>query len=154
MSPRPDPRPDPRGLARRFAEEDSGAAILEFAVALPILVALFFGCFELGRALLIRQAMEGAVRGGARYLARVPDPTCQPACSPGADHAVRMTADRIVENTGLRPEAVSVAPLPAPPPGTVAMQASVAFEVAFLAGGALGRTWTLTARHQEQRVGQ
>ena len=147
------PRPDPRGPVRRFAADESGAAILEFAVALPILVALFFGCFELGRALLVRQAMEGAVRGGARYLARVPDPTCAPACSPGAAHAVRMTTDRIVENTGLASAAVSVAPDPAPP-GTVAMSAAVAFRVDFLAPGTLGTTWTLTARHQEQRVAE
>jgi len=147
------PRPDPRGPVRRFAADESGAAILEFAVALPILVALFFGCFELGRALLVRQAMEGAVRGGARYLARVPDPTCAPACSPGAAHAVRMTTDRIVENTGLASAAVSVAPDPAPP-GTVAMSAAVAFRVDFLVPGTLGTTWTLTARHQEQRVAE
>ena len=147
------PRPDPRGPVRRFAADESGAAILEFTVALPILVALFFGCFELGRALLVRQAMEGAVRGGARYLARVPDPTCAPACSPGAAHAVRMTTDRIVENTGLASAAVSVAPDPAPP-GTVAMSAAVAFRVDFLAPGTLGTTWTLTARHQEQRVAE
>jgi len=147
------PRPDPRGPVRRFAADESGAAILEFAVALPILVALFFGCFELGRALLVRQAMEGAVRGGARYLARVPDPTCAPACSPGAAHAVRMTTDRILENTGLASAAVSVAPDPAPP-GTVAMSAAVAFRVDFLSRGTLGSTWTLTARHQEQRVAE
>lgn len=143
-------------LARRLRalrDGDSGAAILEFALLLPILVVLVYGCFEVGRALLVRQALEGAVRAGARILARVPDPVCNPACAPGAARAVRITEGQIRDNTGLPSDAVTVAPQPDPPAGTVAMQASVAFDVMF-PGPVPFKRWTLKARHQEPHVGE
>ncbi|MCJ2082590.1 TadE/TadG family type IV pilus assembly protein [Methylobacterium sp. J-090] len=143
-------------LARRLRalrDEDSGAAILEFALLLPILVVLVYGCFEVGRALLVRQAMEGAVRAGARILAQVPDAACEAGCPPGAARAVRITESQILANTGLPPGAVTAEPQPDPPAGTVAMQASVAFDVMF-PGPVPLRRWTLKARHQEPHVGQ
>ncbi len=57
---------------------EDGAAILEFVLVLPIMLALLGGAFELGRILLVDAALEAGVRGGARYLARVPDPSCNP----------------------------------------------------------------------------
>ncbi len=57
---------------------EDGAAILEFVLVLPILLALVGGAFELGRILLVDAALEAGVRGGARYLARVADPSCNP----------------------------------------------------------------------------
>lgn len=139
---------------RAFAADETGTAILEFALALPILIALVFAGFELGRALLIQGALEAAVRGGARFLARAPDPTCRPTCSPGAAHAVALTRGEILANTGLGPDAVAVRPLPEPPPGTVVMSAEAAFRVAFLSRATGRAVWTLAARHQEQRVAE
>lgn len=147
----------PKGFAatlRTARDDESGAAIIEFALLLPILILLVFGCFELGRALLVRQAMEGAVRAGARSLARVPDPTCRPGCSLGAARAVRLTIDQILANTGLPPSAVSVDPAADAPYGTVVMEASVAFDVAFLDSATFRKRWDLSVRHQEQRVGE
>ena len=138
---------------RTLRDDESGAAILEFALLLPILVTLVYGCFEVGRALLVRQAMEGAVRAGARILARVPDPVCDPACTPGAARAVRITQSQIQDNTALLPEAVTVAPQPDPPIGTVAMQASVAFDVLF-PGPVSFKRWTLRTRHQEAHLAE
>lgn len=149
----PRPREPLARCLRALRDEESGAAILEFALLLPILVTLVYGCFEVGRALLVRQAMEGAVRAGARVLAQVPDPVCDPACAPGAARAVRITQGQIRDNTGLAPEAVTVAPQPDPPVGTVAMQASVAFDVLF-PGPVPFKRWTLEARHQEPHVGE
>lgn len=148
------PRREP--LARRLRalrDEDSGAAILEFALLLPILVTLVYGCFEIGRALLVRQALEGAVRAGARSLAQVSDPVCDTACTPGAARAVRITRGQILDNTGLPPDAVTVAPQPDAPPGTVAMQASIVFDV-LLPGPVPLKRWTLRARHQEPHIGE
>lgn len=141
-----------RHRASDFVQDESGAAILEFALVLPILVALVFGCFEIGRALLVQQAMEQAVRAGARYLARVPDPDCVPNCSEVVRHAIRMTTEQIVENTRSAASAVRVVPLAEPPPGTVVLTASMPFEVDFLGKAGVRTSWTLTARHQEQRV--
>ena len=147
----------PNGLGatlRAARDDESGAAIIEFALLLPILILLVFGCFELGRALLVRQAMEGAVRAGARSLARVPDPSCRPGCSLGAARAVRLTVDQILANTGLPPGAVSAEPAADAPYGTVVMEASVAFDVSFLDTATFRKRWDLNVRHQEQRVGE
>nr|WP_254803826.1 TadE/TadG family type IV pilus assembly protein [Methylobacterium sp.]USU34600.1 pilus assembly protein [Methylobacterium sp.] len=149
----PRPRESFARHLRALREEDSGAAILEFALLLPILVVLVYGCFEVGRVLLVRQAMEGAVRAGGRILARVPDPVCDTACAPGAARAVRITQGQIRDNTGLSSEAVTVSPQSDPPLGTVAMQASVAFDVMF-PGPVPFKRWTLKARHQEPYIGQ
>lgn len=50
-----------------------GAAMLEFAIVLPLLMILFFGIVELGRALYQQNTLYKAVNTGARYLARVND---------------------------------------------------------------------------------
>ncbi|MFD0934180.1 TadE/TadG family type IV pilus assembly protein, partial [Methylobacterium trifolii] len=71
------------GTLRALARCREGAAILEFALVLPILLLLVGACFEIGRALLIYQSMTEAVRSGARTLARLPDPTCRDGCAPG-----------------------------------------------------------------------
>ncbi len=136
----------------KFQASHEGAAILEFAIVLPVAIALLAGAVELGRALYTYLAVEQAVRGGARYLARVPDPTCVPACSWGAARAVRLAHGQIVSNTGVAAELVKVAPLAEPPMDTVVMRADV--EMAFSLFGAIGvpNSWTLTVSHQEQRI--
>ena len=139
-------------LAIRLAHDTAGAAILEFALVLPILLALVAGCFELGRALLVQQAMSEAVRGGARYLAQVPDPGCRPACSPGAARAIAATRAQIVENARVSPASLQVVPLADAAPGRVGLRAEVALGVDLLGMVGLARVITLRATHQEARV--
>ncbi|MCJ2039286.1 pilus assembly protein [Methylobacterium sp. J-059] len=133
---------------------EEGAAILEFALVLPLLLALLAGGFELGRALLVQSAITEAVRGGTRYLARVPDPTCRSVCSAGAAHAVALATDQIVDNTRLALSQVRVYPLPDPPSGTVMMMAEVVLSVDMLSWVGLSPTMRLTAIHQEARVAE
>lgn len=47
-----------------------GAAMVEFAMVLPILIMLLFGITELGRALYQQSNLYKAVTSGARYMAR------------------------------------------------------------------------------------
>ena len=130
----------------------AGAAILEFALVLPILLALVAGCFEIGRALLVYQAMGEAARGGARYLARVPDPTCRPACSPEAARSIEMTRTQIADNTRVARSTISVSTLANPPDGMVAIRAEVALGADLLAMVGLERLLTLRITHFEARV--
>ncbi|MCW6511948.1 TadE/TadG family type IV pilus assembly protein [Lichenifustis flavocetrariae] len=139
---------------RNLADCQEGAAILEFVLVLPILLALLGAAFELGRALLFREAMIEAVRGGARTLARVPDPTCLNICTPGAARAVAMTRNAIVENTGLLPAAISVAAQWEPGSPTVTMQARLTLDSDMLRFVGLGPLLTLSAVHQEQRIAE
>lgn len=136
------------GLAR----SETGAAIIEFALILPLLLVLIGGCFEFGRAMLVYQSMTEALRGGARYLARVPDPTCRPACAFGAMRAVEMTRRGILENARLPPRSVRVAPRGDPPLGTVVMEAEIVLATDLLALLRLDRVLTLRAAHQEARI--
>lgn len=53
-------------LARRLAIGTSGAAIIEFAVTLPVLVLMLFGTFEFGRLLWIQNALHYSVQQAAR----------------------------------------------------------------------------------------
>ena len=147
-------RPDRPTGARpaAFLRCESGAAILEFAIALPILFALVAGCFEFGRTLLVRQAMVEAVRGGSRYLARVPDPSCNVACSAGALRAIAMTRDQIARNSRLPPEAVDVTSRWMASTGTVQVTATVRIKVDLLGFLGLAPDLRLEVEHQEAWV--
>ena len=131
---------------------EDGAAILEFAIALPILLVLVAGCFEFGRTLLVRQTMVEAVRGGARYLARVPDPSCHVGCSAGALRAIAMTRDQIASNSRLPPGSVDVTSQWTASTGTVQITAAVRMKVDLLGLVGLAPDLRLQVAYQEAWV--
>lgn len=49
---------------------ERGVAMVEFAIILPLLLIIFLGVAELGRALLFSQRLTQSVEAGARYVAR------------------------------------------------------------------------------------
>lgn len=51
------------------AREERGQSLVEFAIALPILLAIVIGIFEFGMAWNQRQVVTNAAREGARVLA-------------------------------------------------------------------------------------
>lgn len=57
------------GLALRIAAGDSGAALLEFAIVVPILLMVLIGIVWLGRAYNVYSTITRAAREGARYAA-------------------------------------------------------------------------------------
>jgi Flp pilus assembly protein TadG len=95
-------------------DSDGGAAAVELALILPILILLLFGIFEFGRAYNTQISLSGAAREGARVMAITNDagtatnatiaaaPSVNPApsvginpspCSAGA--TVTVTATRV-----------------------------------------------------------
>ncbi len=54
--------------ARRYLARQEGAAAVEFALVLAVLVPLLFGTFELGRALHTRNALDYLADRAARSL--------------------------------------------------------------------------------------
>lgn len=62
-------------IARRFAACRSGVAMIEFAIAMPVLFIIFAGGWEMARGLWLYEALNKSVRDASRYLARVEDPT-------------------------------------------------------------------------------
>ncbi len=59
-------------LLSRFMRDDRGAQLLELALVLPVGIALIFGSFEIGRALVYHHNVDTALRSAARYMARLP----------------------------------------------------------------------------------
>ena len=56
-----------RALRRRL--RDRGAATVEFALVLPLLLLLVVGIIQFGRAFSMQIQLSGAANAGARYLA-------------------------------------------------------------------------------------
>ena len=128
-----------RRLARSAAR-DRGAAAVEFALLLPVLLLLVFGIIDFGRALNAQITLTQAAREGARIAAL------------GESNVVSGTQ---AAATGLSPVAVTVTSCPAGA-GTgvnAVVKASYSFSfvtpvsaIATLFGSSFGSTLTLTAQ--------
>jgi len=127
-----------RRLARSAAR-DRGAAAVELALLLPVLLLLVFGIIDFGRALNAQITLTQAAREGARIAAL------------GESNVVSGTQ---AAATGLSPVAVTVTSCPAGA-GTgvnAVVKASYSFSfvtplsaIAGILGSSLGSTMTLTA---------
>ena len=69
---------------RAFRKDESGAALVEFALMLPVMLLIFAVIIEGGRMMWSYQAAISGVRDAARYLARVAP---QDICSAGGSVA-------------------------------------------------------------------
>lgn len=58
----------PRRL-RRWCADERGAAMVEFAIVVPILLVLVMGIIDFGRMLAVAASLSSAVREGARQAA-------------------------------------------------------------------------------------
>jgi Flp pilus assembly protein TadG len=61
-----------RTLAARLRREDAASQIVEFAVALPLLVVFVVGIFDFSGAFTLKQKLTNAAREGARAAAAGP----------------------------------------------------------------------------------
>ncbi|MGM0633442.1 MAG: TadE/TadG family type IV pilus assembly protein [Pseudomonadota bacterium] len=87
-----------------------GAALVEFAIILPMLLILVFGFTELGRALYQKNQLTKEVQIGARYVARYPD-AVETDCSTGDEWATAETwaKNQVAETlAGLDPDDVTI----------------------------------------------
>lgn len=57
---------------RRFGRDETGAAAVEFAFAVPFVLALLSGAIDLGLALNQSSSLSNAARAGAQYGMRFP----------------------------------------------------------------------------------
>ncbi len=58
----------------KFLKDANGAAAVEAAIVMPVILALAFGTIEFSNAFWDHQLISTGVRDAARYLARVNDP--------------------------------------------------------------------------------
>jgi Flp pilus assembly protein TadG len=88
-----------RSLGNPADNRQCGAAMVEFAVLLPVLVILVFGFTEIARAVMQTNTLTKAVTVGARYVARIPDAVDTSSCSAGTAWGAATTeAELLVEN--------------------------------------------------------
>lgn len=84
------------------------AALIEFAVALPLLVVLVVGIFDFGGAFNLKQELNNAVREGAHFAAS--QPTNDLALSqPPSVNAVRFLVDSYLQNAKINDCGLSTA---------------------------------------------
>jgi Flp pilus assembly protein TadG len=81
----------------RGLRTERGAAAVEFALVLPILLVLIFGIVEFGRAFQVRATLEAAAREGARVMAVQNDPAAARTAVQSASTSLNpsVTADQI-----------------------------------------------------------
>jgi Flp pilus assembly protein TadG len=76
-------------MIARFRQERCGSAAAEFALALPMMLALMFGGFEAGHFFWTQHKLVKAVRDGARYASRLSVDDLCPALDDDAGDNIR-----------------------------------------------------------------
>jgi len=71
--------------AARIASDTEGSQLLEFAVALPLLVVFIVGIFDFGNAFDLKQKLNNAARDGARLGASLPTSDLTVTTPPSVD---------------------------------------------------------------------
>lgn len=71
---------------KRLRDDETGAAIVEFAIALPVLITLIYGIFECSQLYEANAGMQHALGEGARYATLcVPDTSSSTGCDVPSD---------------------------------------------------------------------
>lgn len=120
-----------RFTVRHLVADERGAAMVELALVLPMLLLLVFGIVEFGRAYNAKIELTGAVREGARAVAlrQTADPSATvAAAAPGLSPAPTVTV---------------LAGCPSGSTGNASVRATypVVYAIPFFASG----TWTVSA---------
>lgn len=93
-----------------FARADSGAALVEFGISLPLILVVAYGAIDSMRLFWSYQATIAGVRDATRYLARVaPDDICAVGGSvTGFEPQLLGIVDSTIDGGALFPESVRV----------------------------------------------
>lgn len=78
----------------RLVADRSGSAAVEMALALPFLLVLIFGAFDVGNYFLSWHVVDKAVRDASRYAARLPL-TDYPSCTVPSGGVAEQQTQRI-----------------------------------------------------------
>ncbi|HXY12953.1 MAG TPA: TadE/TadG family type IV pilus assembly protein [Terriglobales bacterium] len=104
-------------LLLTLMESASGAAIVEFAVALPLLIVLVVGIFDFGGAFNLKQELSNAVREAARFGAGQPtNDLCTSCGAPPSVDAIRYLTDSYLRAAGINDCGLNGAAVPASGP--------------------------------------
>ncbi|MCO6438330.1 MAG: pilus assembly protein [Phycisphaerae bacterium] len=124
-----------RNVRERGSDRARGAAIVEFAVILPLLLAILFAIIEFGYVFMIRQSLQHAAREGCRFA----------SLQTSTDAGIMARVDEALSPTGLNGYSVSLThATQADPVETVSI--SIPYSDVSLVGGFFGTyNYNLTA---------
>jgi Flp pilus assembly protein TadG len=95
-----------------------GQSLVEFAIALPLLVLIMFGVLDLGRAFFSLITIHNAAREGARYGTLYPDDL----------DSIPEKAKKEANNSGINPNDLTVTYVCAAPCGPLTVSVSYEFK--------------------------
>lgn len=81
--------------------DDRGAAVIEIAITLPVLVVLLWGIFQLGIAFQASAGMQHALGEAARLATVCQNPTPAGVCSTAANEDIEAMINEKVFGTGV-----------------------------------------------------
>lgn len=116
-------------------KNERGAAAVEFALVLPLLVVLVFGVAEFGRAYYVQATLSGAAREGARVMALKNDAGAARSAAANASAPLGVTTGQV----GVTPSSC-----PDPANDTVA-SVTISYPMESLTGF-FGASFTLTGQ--------
>jgi Flp pilus assembly protein TadG len=96
-------------IKAHLLRQTEAAAIIEFAVALPLLIVLVVGIFDFGGAFNLKQKLNNAVREGARFGASQPTNDLALGQPPSVS-AIRYLVDSYLQTAGINDCGLSTAP--------------------------------------------
>jgi len=120
-----------RRFRRRCSTRKRAAAIVEFAIVLPLLLTVLFGIIQYGWVFMVRQTLQMAAREGAR-VAVLPASVCP--SYPNATNRI----DEVMATTGLTTFTRTFGPCPTPANPVVSVVVSVPYADASLLAGWFG----------------
>ncbi|WP_153505868.1 TadE family protein [Cumulibacter manganitolerans] len=110
----------------KAAGRDRGAAAVEFALVVPVLILIVVGIIEFGRTYNVQTTLSGAAREGVRVMALRNDPVAAKAAVKSAAAGLSLSDTQI----SVSPTSCTVAAGAQPPTATV----TVTYRVSFLTG--------------------
>lgn len=81
--------------------DSRGAAVIEMAIALPVLVVWLWGIFQVGVAFQATAGMQHALGEGARLATICQNPTAAGVCSTASNSAIQERINQKVFGTGV-----------------------------------------------------
>lgn len=98
--------------------DNRGAAVIEVAIALPVLITFIWGIFQLAVAFQASAGMQHALGEGARLATICKNPTATGVCSRASDSEITTKINQKLFGTGIGSFAATVLPSPADDPTT------------------------------------
>ena len=86
---------------RSMFRNQAGAAAIEFALAVPVLVVMIYGIFQIGVAFQAHAGMQHALGEGARLATICRNPTADGICSVATDAEIKAMINNKVFGTGV-----------------------------------------------------